>query len=272
MTIDQLLRQAARDALDPREARILIAHALQWSRVQLVTRSQEALSDTQAVTIAALFQRRLNGEPIAYITGHREFFGLNFEVSPDVLIPRPETELLVELAIAQLPTGGKVLDLGTGSGAVSVTIAHLRQDAQVTATDVSEAALQIAQRNAQCHQVQVAFMRSDWYAKVDGQFDLIISNPPYIAAGDAHLSQGDLRFEPASALTDHADGLQALAAIITGASAHLRRDGWLLLEHGHDQAAAVRELLQTRGWIEVQSWRDLAGIERISGARLPVPL
>ena len=268
MTIEELLRQAGQNALDALDARILIAHALQWSRVQLITRSQDALSDTQAAAISTLFQRRLNGEPIAYIIGRREFYGLDFEVSSSVLIPRPETELLVELATARLPADGKAVDLGTGSGAVAVAIAHLRQDARVTATDVSDAALQVAQRNAQRHQVKVQFMLSDWYAKIDGEFDLIVSNPPYIAAGDAHLAQGDLRFEPVTALTDHADGLQALAAIIAGAPAHLRRGGWLLLEHGHDQAEAVRNLLQTQGWSEVQSWRDLAGIERISGARL----
>lgn len=272
MTIEELLRQTTHNALDPLEARILIAHALQWSRVQLVTRSQDALNDEQADAIAALFQRRLDGEPIAYITGRREFYGLDLEVSPAVLIPRPETELLVELAAARLPADGSALDLGTGSGAVAVALAHLRPDAKVTATDVSDSALQLAQRNAQRHGVQVQFTLSDWYAQLNGQYDLIASNPPYIAAGDAHLVQGDLRFEPALALSDHADGLQALSAIIAGAPRHLRAGGWLLLEHGYDQAQAVRERLQVQGWREAQSWRDLAGIERISGARLPDPV
>lgn len=265
MTVDELLREAR---LDPLEARILIAHALQWSRVQLVTRSQEPLSETQHQMIDRLFQRRVSGEPIAYILGVREFHGLDFEVSPAVLIPRPETELLVELANERLPDGGSVLDLGTGSGAVAIALAHLRADASVMATDISADALQLAQRNAARHQLSVHFILSDWYQDVVGCFDLIVSNPPYIAAGDAHLSQGDLRFEPADALTDHADGLQALSALIAGAPQHLRHGGWLLMEHGYDQAVAVRRLLEQAGWSEVQSWHDLAGIERVSGARL----
>lgn len=264
MTVDELLRQVR---LEPLEARILIAHALQWSRVQLVTRSQEPLSDAQYQRIDSWFSRRASGEPIAYILGVREFHGLDFEVSPAVLIPRPETELLVALANERLPYGGSVLDLGTGSGAVAITLAHVRSDASVTATDVSANALQLAQRNAARHQLSVHFVLSDWYQAVVGSFDLVVSNPPYIAAGDAHLSQGDLRFEPADALTDHADGLQALSALITGAPQHLRQGGWLLMEHGYDQAAAVRELLEQAGWTDVQSWRDLAGIERVSGAR-----
>lgn len=268
MTVEDLLRQGRPSQLDPLEARILIAHALQWSRVQLVTRSQETLSKTDAEAIETLFSRRLAGEPIAYIVGVREFYGLDFDVSPSVLIPRPETELLVELAAARLPEQGKVLDLGTGSGAIAVALAHLRPDAQVIATDISHDALELAQRNAARHDTQVRFLLSDWYDKVDGTFDLIVSNPPYIAAGDPHLSQGDLRFEPASALTDHADGLQAITRIVEGASKHLKPGSWLLMEHGYDQSAAARTLLQSRGWTEVQSWRDLAGIERMSGGRL----
>ena len=265
MTIDELLRQRR---LEPLEARILIAHALQWSRVQLVTRSQDALSDVQCTAIETLFSRREAGEPIAYITGEREFHGLAFEVTPAVLIPRPETELLVELANARLPKGGNALDLGTGSGAVAVTLAHLRPDATLTATDLSTDALQLARRNAARHQVSVRMMQSDWYQSVEGQFDLIVSNPPYIASGDPHLSQGDLRFEPAGALTDHADGLQAITAIISGATHHLKPGGWLLLEHGFDQAASVRKLFDAAVWAEAQSWHDLAGLERVSGARL----
>ncbi len=278
MTVEKFLRQGR---LAPLEARILIAHALQWSRVQLVTRSQERLSDAQAREIDGLFRRREAGEPIAYITGLREFHGLDFEVTPAVLIPRPETELLVELAEQNLPEGGRALDLGTGSGAVAVTLSRLRPDAQVTATDISDDALQVARRNAVRHQTRVDFVLSDWYRQVEGVFDLIVSNPPYIAAGDRHLSEGDLRFEPAGALTDHADGLQAIAAIIAGAPAHLRPGGCLLIEHGYDQAEAVRQCFaQTgrtdhgwtdRGWTDILSWRDLAGIERVSGARLQAP-
>ncbi|MFM8466340.1 MAG: peptide chain release factor N(5)-glutamine methyltransferase [Oxalobacteraceae bacterium] len=267
MTITELLSQGR---LAPLEARILISHALQWSRVQLVTRSQEALSASQVSAIDALFRRRELGEPIAYITGTREFHGLDFEVTPAVLIPRPETELLVELANERLPQNGSALDLGTGSGAVAVTLAHLRPDASLIATDISTEALQIAERNAARHQSRVNFILSDWYSQISGLFDLIVSNPPYISAGDPHLLQGDLRFEPSGALTDNANGLQAIDAIITGAAQHLKPGGCLLLEHGYDQAASVRERFEDGAWIEIGSWRDLAGIERVSGARLPL--
>lgn len=267
MTIDGLLRLALIDGL---EARVLMAHALQCSRVQLVIRSQDELSAEDVSKISALFLRRMEGEPVAYITGVREFFGLNFSVTPDVLIPRPETELLVELAAAHLPQQGSVLDMGTGSGAIAVALAQLRRDAQVSATDISVAALLVAEKNASAHSVNVRFMQSDWYAKVTGEFDLIVSNPPYIVAGDSHLSQGDLRFEPVDALTDHMNGLTALAAIIQGAPQHLKAGSWLLMEHGYDQSAAVCAMLQKAGWQEAQSWPDLAGILRVSGARLPV--
>lgn len=266
MTIDDLLRQAG---IAPLEARILIAHALGYTRVQLITRSKEALSPQQVDAVQALLQRRLHGEPIAYLTGEREFYGLSFEVTPDVLIPRHETELLVELAIEKLPAGGSMLDLGTGSGAVAVAIAHARPDARVSAADLSVAALAVARRNAARHAPRVNFLHSDWYAGVSGSVDLIVSNPPYIAAGDPHLTQGDLRFEPAGALTDGASGMTDLARIIDGAPAHLKPGGWLLLEHGHLQAAAVHTLLHQSGWQQVQSWQDLAGIERVTGALRP---
>ncbi|HEX2531502.1 MAG TPA: peptide chain release factor N(5)-glutamine methyltransferase, partial [Burkholderiaceae bacterium] len=223
----------------------------------------------EARRVRALFRRRMQGEPIAYIIGEREFYGLSLHVTPDVLIPRPETELLVELALEYLPQGGSVLDMGTGSGAIPIAIAHARPDAHVTALDASEAALEIARGNAQRHQADIRFVHSDWYATLAGQrFDLIVANPPYIKAGDAHLSQGDLRFEPINALTDHADGLTALRIITAGAAPHLTADGRLLMEHGYDQAAAVRELLVEHCFGEVRSWTDLAGIERVSGGKL----
>ncbi|SNT02885.1 [protein release factor]-glutamine N5-methyltransferase [Noviherbaspirillum humi] len=257
--------------LDPVDARILVAHALGLSRVQLITQADRALSADEARRVENLVARRLQGEPIAYIVGEREFFGLPFEVMPDVLIPRPETELLVELALQRLPPDGSLLDMGTGSGAIAVALAHERPDATVSALDASAGALAVARRNAERNGVQVEFLQSDWYAAVgDRRFGLIVSNPPYIVAGDSHLSQGDLRFEPASALTDHADGLSALRIIIAGAPVHLQPGGWLLLEHGYDQAAAVRELLNGQGFSDVQSWRDLAGIERASGGFMPV--
>jgi release factor glutamine methyltransferase len=175
----------------------------------------------------------------------------------------------VELAIERLPPQGRLLDMGTGSGAIAVSIAHSRPDAAVTALDVSEAALDIARKNAAHNGARVRFLHSDWFGALgdDDIFDLIASNPPYIAAGDEHLSQGDLRFEPTGALTDHADGLSALRTIVDGSPAHLAPNGWLLMEHGYDQAAAVRALLDAAGYAEVQSWRDLAGIERVSGGR-----
>jgi release factor glutamine methyltransferase len=255
--------------LDALENRILLCHALKLSRVGLITQSERVLTQDEAQQLGALVQRRLDGEPIAYIVGEREFFGLPFKVTPAVLIPRPDTELIVELALERLPQQGRMLDMGTGSGAIAVACAHSRPDANVTALDLSEAALEVARANAAANGAQVRFLRSDWFAVVDAErFDLIVSNPPYIAAGDAHLSQGDLRFEPAGALTDHADGLSALRTIVDGAPAHLAPGGWLLLEHGYDQAEAVRALLEARGFQEVQSWRDLPGIERVSGGRL----
>ena len=256
--------------LDPLDYRVLLCHALQIGRVGLITQSERALTAEEAQHFAALVQRRLDGEPVAYMVGSREFYGLPFEVNEAVLIPRPDTELLVELTIERLPPQGAALDMGTGSGAIAVSVAHSRPDASVTALDVSPEALAVAKRNAAANGVRVNFLQSDWYGALDAQqrFAVIASNPPYIASGDRHLSEGDLRFEPVGALTDHADGLSALRTIIAGAPRHLLAGGWLLMEHGYDQAAAVRELLSTQGWLEVQSWTDLAGIERASGGRL----
>ncbi len=254
--------------LDPVDQRILVCHALGISRTALITQSDRVLTADEAARVADLLQRRHDGEPVAYIIGQREFFGLDFETTPAVLIPRPDTELLVELALARLPPRGKVLDMGTGSGAIAVAIAHSRPDASVTALDVSQEALAVARRNAQRNNATVRFLHSDWYGAVEGeQFDLIVSNPPYIAQGDRHLSEGDLRFEPSVALTDFADGLTALRTIIAGAPAKLAPGSWLLMEHGYDQADSVRRLLSTAGYTEVQSWQDLAGIERVSGGR-----
>ncbi|GAB3421532.1 peptide chain release factor N(5)-glutamine methyltransferase [Massilia agilis] len=255
--------------LDPLENRILLCHALGLSRVGLVTQSDRALTAEEAAQLATLVERRKFGEPIAYIVGRREFYGLDFAVNDSVLIPRPDTELLVELALERLPQQGRLLDMGTGSGAIAVSVAHTRPDAAVTALDYSGAALDVARANANAHGAAVRFLRSDWFSNLGAEtFDVIASNPPYIASGDEHLSRGDLRFEPNMALTDHADGLAALRIIIGGAGGHLAPNGWLLLEHGYDQAAQVRALLEAQGYADVQSWRDLAGIERVSGGRL----
>lgn len=262
-----LAEALTRPPIDPTDARVLLAHGLQLSRVQLITQSDRILTPEEADRLTALFRRRIAGEPVAYIIGEREFFGLTLHTTPDVLIPRPETELLVELALERLPQGGKVLDMGTGSGAIAIAVAHARPDASVTALDASEAALSVARRNALRHNTNIAFLHSDWYKALDAsRFDLIVSNPPYIVANDPHLAQGDLRFEPISALTDHGDGLSALRSIVEGASDHLVSNGWLLMEHGYDQAAAVRGLLTANGFHAVQSWKDLAGIERVTGA------
>lgn len=251
------------------EVRILLTHALQLTRVQLITQSERALSAEEAQQLSALYRRRLQGEPMAYIVGEREFFGLPFYVNADVLIPRPDTELLVELALARLPKNGSMLDLGTGSGAIALAVAHTRPDVSVMALDVSEAALAVAMRNATRHHVRVEFLHSDWYAALTGQrFNLIAANPPYIVSGDGHLSQGDLRFEPLSALTDHGDGLSALRRITAGAMQHLAPGGWLLMEHGYDQACGVQAMLTAVGLEQVQSWKDLAGIQRVSGAEM----
>jgi release factor glutamine methyltransferase len=256
--------------LDPLDNRVLLCHALGVNRIALITQSERVLNDEELQRYSALVQRRLDGEPIAYIVGQREFFGLPFEVSSAVLIPRPDTELLVELTLERTPVRGRVLDMGTGSGAIAVSVAHSRADADVTALDVSAEALAVAQRNAEQNKARVNFLRSDWYAALAGvpRFDVIASNPPYIASGDHHLSEGDLRYEPVGALTDHADGLSALRIIIAGAPAHLKPQGWLLMEHGYDQAEQVRALLGAAGYVQVQSWRDLAGIERVSGGKI----
>ncbi|MFN5354837.1 MAG: peptide chain release factor N(5)-glutamine methyltransferase [Burkholderiaceae bacterium] len=265
MNIEALLKLSL---IDPLEAQVLLAHALKCTRVQLVIRSKDELSPQQVTDVSALFMRRMQGEPIAYLTGEREFHGLRFEITPDVLIPRHETELLVELGMAKLPKGGSILDLGTGSGAIAVSLAHARRDAQVTASDISPDALSLARRNAAAHAVALQFVQSNWFEQIEGKFDLVISNPPYIAASDPHLMQGDLRFEPRAALTDEANGMMHISTIVDGAVRHLKPGGWLLLEHGYDQSAAVRALLQKSGWQQVQSWKDLAGIERVSGAVL----
>ena len=254
--------------LDPLENRILLCHALGLSRVSLITQSQRAITGAEAQALDALVARRLSGEPIAYIVGKREFFGLDFGVTDAVLIPRPDTELLVELALERIAAGAAVLDMGTGSGAIAIAIAHTRPDARVSALDASAGALAVAGANALANGATVRLLHSDWYTALGRErFDLIVSNPPYIAAGDVHLSQGDLRFEPMAALTDFGDGLTALRAIIGGAASHLAPGAWLLLEHGYDQALQVRALLGAHGYAGVQSWRDLSGIERVSGGQ-----
>jgi len=258
-------------ALDPASARVEIQYLLQQvlhtSRAKLLAYPDYTLQASERLRYQGLLQRRLAGEPIAYILGEREFYGLRFKVTPATLIPRPETELLVELALERLPQGGRVLDLGTGCGAIALSIAHARPDVEVTAVDASTQALEVTQENArQLKLCNVHCLRSEWFSALAGErFDLIVSNPPYIAEGDSHLQQGDLRFEPRSALASGADGLDDIRIIIRQAKDYLVPGGWLLFEHGYDQASRARELLQAGGFNAVFSARDLAGIERASG-------
>lgn len=248
------------------EVQCLLQEVLKVSRAWLLTRPEYLLDTEQQARYTALLERRLKGEPMAYLLGEREFYGLNFRVTPATLIPRPDTELLVELALQHLPQRGRMLDMGTGSGAIALSIAHARRDAGVVAVDRSEAALTVARSNMQSLGIQnVRLLQSDWFFALSGEcFDLIVSNPPYIAAGDVHLGQGDVRFEPLSALVSGADGLDDLRRIVNGAQTCLKPGGWLMLEHGYDQAAQVRHLMQQAGFYEVASSRDLSGTERVT--------
>ena len=271
-TVAELLRASTLPAL---ETRILLEHVLGWRRTELITRDDEELAAQSVHRFDALAQRRAAGEPIAQLVGTREFFGLAFEVTPDVLIPRPETELLVEIALEHLAgiEAPRVLDLGTGSGAIAVGIAFANPRAHVWAVDRSAQALAVAARNAaklldaDRPGGEIALLESNWTTALDPalRFEVIVSNPPYIAQNDPHLSEGDLRFEPRTALTDEADGLAAIRAIVQTAPFFLATGGSLWLEHGYDQAADVRALLSARGFSDVRSERDLAGIERVSG-------
>ena len=267
------VRQAiVQSGLVPVDAQVLLAHALGCARTWLVAHADDSLPRLQADAFFALAKRRRAGEPVAYLTGTREFWGLALRLTPDVLIPRPETETLVELALEWLPRDDarRVLDLGTGSGAIALAIAAERPRARVVATDASAAALAVARDNAaRLALTNVTFAQADWYESTpDDAFDLIVSNPPYIAAGDPHLAAGDLRFEPAAALASGVDGLAALRTIIAGAPPRLARGGALAVEHGYDQSPAVQELMRDAGFDQVTVRRDLAGIPRVVGGRV----
>ena len=265
MVVEDLL---AGSGLPRSEAALLLAHVTGWRRERLITASREPLDDGLVAAFGAIARRRVAGEPIAYLVGHRAFYGRRFEVDASVLIPRPETELLVDIALRWFDdrAAARVLDLGTGSGAIAITLALERSGLDVVATDASGAALLVARRNADRLGAPVRFTAGSWYEAVDAdaRFDVIVANPPYIAAGDRHLADGDLRYEPIAALTDHGDGLDALRSIVHGAPRHLASDGLLAVEHGHDQAEAVRALFVAAGFRDVASHRDLAGIERIT--------
>lgn len=289
LTIQTILKADARrlqaaldlDAAAGRiEAQCLLQAVLQVHRAHLLAYPEQVLNPQQQTRYHAMLERRLGGEPLAYILGEREFYGLNFKVTPATLIPRADTELLVDLALQRIPQTlpapagegslRRVLDLGTGSGAIALSIACARPEISVTAVDASEDALQVARENAHHLSIRnVRLLHSDWFAALPQErFDLIVSNPPYIAAGDAHLERGDLRFEPASALASGADGLDATRQIIGQAASHLTANGGLLLEHGYNQAAAVRDLLRQAGFVAVFSEQDLAGVARVSGGRI----
>ena len=253
------------------DAELLLATALGRSRSWLYAHADAPIDSVGTERFESLLARRQRGEPVAHILGMREFWSLELAVTADTLIPRPETELLVELALQRLPAGvvQRVLDLGTGSGAIALAVAKARPLAKVTAVDLHSRALQVARRNAaRLGLERVGFLIGDWFSAVRGEtYDLILSNPPYIADGDPHLDAGDLCFEPRSALSSGPDGLRDLRSIGGSAAQHLVDGGWLMLEHGHQQGAAVRELLSAAGLVEVDTRCDLEGRERVSMAR-----
>lgn len=266
-----VLAAAQRSIAERGDAEALLLHVLHKPRSWLFAHADEELPAETIAAFDALLARRAAGEPLAYITGRRGFWTLDLEVTPATLIPRPETELLVELALQRIPadTASTIADLGTGSGAIALALASERLHAQVSAIDASAAALAVAARNAQRLGIaNVEFLHGDWFAPLAGrEFALIVSNPPYIASDDPHLAQGDLRFEPAAALASGHDGLDDIRCIVDGARTQLESGGWLLFEHGWDQGDAARTLLHEAGYVEVFTAQDLERRDRVSGGR-----
>lgn len=264
---------AAREKLPASEARLLLGHVMARPAAWLIVHDDHLLEEDQLLSFASLVARRAGGEPVAYLVGQREFFGREFAVSSGVLIPRPETELLVDIALRQKVGAGttataRILDLGTGSGCLAITLALEIPQAQVTALDLSEAALHVARKNAQQLGARLRLLQSDWFAALANErFDLIVANPPYIADADSHLAAGDLRHEPRAALASGNDGLADIRRIVAGAAQHLTPGGQLWLEHGYDQAVAVRELFAAAGFVGIEQIPDLAGILRVTGGR-----
>lgn len=277
-TLRELLADAIQRLSDlsksPRlDAEVLMAAALEQSRSYLLAWPERLPEPEQVARFTAWLERRLLGEPVAYLLGYREFWSLELEVTPDTLIPRPETELLVELALERLSVARSlnIVDLGTGSGAIAMALASERPKACCIATDASPAALVVAQRNAQrLNLTNIAFREGDWCAPLVGErFDLIAANPPYIAAADSHWAMGGLCFEPRAALVAGVDGLDALRKIIAQVPDYLKADGWLVLEHGYDQGESVPALMQEQGFVEVSDHRDAAGWPRTTCGRWP---
>ena len=274
MKIRDLMTSLSTPKLVRSEVRMLIAHVANRDRAWLAAHDDTELSAAQYGALGGLVARRTRGEPLAYLLGEREFFGRMFRCTPAALIPRPETEHLVEHVLTLVETNAEaaILDVGTGTGCIAITLALERPNAQITALDVSPDALELARKNgANLHADNVEYIQSNWFSAVatEAKFDLIVSNPPYIVPGDAHLSQGDLRFEPAVALADAIDGLESYRQLARGAMTQLKAGGWLVVEHGYDQGESVPALLRTSGYTTVGTLTDLAGHPRVTAARRP---
>ncbi len=296
MNIRQIIVELATDALPRAELRLLLSHVLARDTAWLAAHDDYALTTVEENQLRVVAARRSAGEPIAYILGHREFYGRKFKCTPAALIPRPETELLVDLIRettseharfepgssrvngrirASSDTGWRVLDVGTGTGCVAITLALEFPLAKVKACDLSRDALALARENARAlDAANVEFVESDWFSAIDGneKFDLIVSNPPYIAPNDPHLFQGDLRFEPWLALRDRVDGLESYRELVKGAKKHLRDGGMLVVEHGYDQGESVPALFREAGFVDVEMIRDLAGQPRVTKGRILRPV
>lgn len=273
-SISQTIATLQTRGLDLTDSRLLLLHALgqpRAGRAWLLAHDTDLVSEAVNTSLQGYVARRLAGEPVAYIVGHKEFYGLNLQVNSDVLVPRPDTETLVDWALNVLEPmpDARVVDLGTGSGAIALALKATRPALQVEAVDYSHAALAVAQANAQRLGLAVTFSQGSWLSGTEGVFQAIVSNPPYIREDDEHLPA--LRFEPRQALTAGDDGLDDIRTIIDQAKTRLQPGGWLLLEHGYDQAADVRALLEAAGFANVQSRQDLAGIERCSGGQWNAP-
>jgi release factor glutamine methyltransferase len=261
LTIEEVLRASG---IDAREARLLLAAATKSSEASVLAHTERPLPENQKAEFLAMAARRAAGEPVAYILGHKEFYGMELAVDPAVLIPRPETELLVDLALARKPAS--LVDIGTGSGAIALALKRHLPQARVVATDASAAALEVAKRNAARHGLDVEFRHGRWFEPLAGErFEAIISNPPYVVVDDPHLA--GLPYEPRLAIVGGADGLDGFRVLAREAPAHLLPGGWLLMEHGAGQHEAVRQLLEAAGLETTESWPDLAGIPRVSGGK-----